>query len=73
MVRIVFLYCTKLYVLFRNYDHVASLWQHEHWLPEAAVQMARSHYAAYMVKRMDGLRVITLNTDMCECDLMFPI
>lgn len=27
--------------------------------------MARAHYAAYMVKRVDGLRIITLNTDMC--------
>jgi sphingomyelin phosphodiesterase len=28
------------------------------------VQLARAHYAAYMVKRTDGLRIITLNTDM---------
>jgi sphingomyelin phosphodiesterase len=49
---------------FRNYDHVASLWAHEGWLPQAAVQLARAHYAAYMIKRMDGLRVITLNTDL---------
>ncbi|KAI0070334.1 Metallo-dependent phosphatase [Panus rudis PR-1116 ss-1] len=47
-----------------NYDHLAALWQHEHWLPEAAVQLARAHYAAYMVRRQDGLRIITLNTDM---------
>ncbi|KAJ2994129.1 hypothetical protein NUW54_g7605 [Trametes sanguinea] len=47
-----------------NYDHVAKLWQQEGWLPESAVNLARSHYAAYMVRRQDGLRVITLNTDM---------
>ncbi|KAI8981242.1 sphingomyelin phosphodiesterase [Trametes punicea] len=47
-----------------NYDHVAALWQHEGWLPESAIELARSHYAAYMVKRSDGLRVITLNTDL---------
>ncbi|KAL7285228.1 hypothetical protein ACG7TL_000322 [Trametes sanguinea] len=47
-----------------NYDHVAGLWQQEGWLPESAVDLARSHYAAYMVRRQDGLRVITLNTDM---------
>ncbi|KAL4241709.1 Sphingomyelin phosphodiesterase [Abortiporus biennis] len=47
-----------------NYDHVASLWQHEQWLPQAAIELARAHYAAYMVKRVDGLRIITLNTDM---------
>jgi len=48
-----------------NYDHLASLWQHENWLPEAAVQLARAHYAAYAVQRTDGLRVISLNTDLC--------
>ncbi|KAH8112141.1 Metallo-dependent phosphatase-like protein [Phellopilus nigrolimitatus] len=47
-----------------NYDHVASLWAHEHWLPEAAVKLARAHYGAYMVRRHDGLRVITLNTNL---------
>lgn len=47
-----------------NYNHVAGLWKHEKWLPDAAVTLARSHYSAYMVKRVDGLRVISLNTDM---------
>ncbi|KNZ72246.1 Sphingomyelin phosphodiesterase [Termitomyces sp. J132] len=47
-----------------NYDHVADLWKHEKWLPAAAVQLAKRHYAGYMVKRMDGLRVIALNTDI---------
>ncbi|KAK7465530.1 hypothetical protein VKT23_005504 [Stygiomarasmius scandens] len=47
-----------------NYDHVSALWKHEHWLPEAAVEMAKAHYAAYSVKRVDGLRVISLNTDL---------
>jgi len=51
----------------RNYDHLSSLWQHEEWLPEAAVELARAHYSAYMVKRVDGLRIIALNTDLCEC------
>ncbi|KAJ7597385.1 Metallo-dependent phosphatase-like protein [Mycena floridula] len=46
-----------------NYDHLASLWQHEGWLPEAAVELVRAHYSAYMVKRGDGLRIISLNTD----------
>lgn len=44
---------------------MASLWQHEQWLPEAAVELTRAHYGAYMVKRQDGLRIITLNTDFC--------
>src|SRR5882762_8448500 len=49
----------------RNYDHVASLWQYEKWLPEAAVQLARTHYSGYAVQRADGLRVISLNTNLC--------
>ena len=49
----------------RNYNHVASLWQHEQWIPQSAVDLARAHYAAYMVRRFDGLRIITLNTDLC--------
>ncbi|PIL31549.1 hypothetical protein GSI_06251 [Ganoderma sinense ZZ0214-1] len=47
-----------------NYDHVSSLWEYEGWIPKAAVDLARAHYAAYMVRRKDGLRVITLNTDL---------
>jgi len=58
--------CNCTVLSFRNYNHVASLWKHEKWLPEAAVQLTRSHYSAYMVKRSDGLRIISLNTDMCE-------
>ena len=49
-----------------NYDHVASLWEHEKWIPESAVSLAKAHYSAYMVRRQDGLRIITLNTDLCE-------
>ncbi|KAH9944018.1 sphingomyelin phosphodiesterase [Epithele typhae] len=47
-----------------NYDHVAALWKHEGWIPQSAVDLARAHYAGYMVRRQDGLRVITLNTDL---------
>ncbi|KAJ7721427.1 Metallo-dependent phosphatase [Mycena maculata] len=47
-----------------NYDHVAALWAHEDWLPASAIALARAHYAAFMVQRQDGLRVISLNTDM---------
>lgn len=42
---------------------MAGLWQHEKWLPDSAVDLARAHYGAYMVRRVDGLRIITLNTD----------
>jgi sphingomyelin phosphodiesterase len=53
-------------MLYRNYDHVAKLWEHEQWIPQSAVAQARAHYAAYSVQRTDGLRIITLNTDLCK-------
>ncbi|KIK44535.1 hypothetical protein CY34DRAFT_11021 [Suillus luteus UH-Slu-Lm8-n1] len=46
------------------YDHVTTLWEQEGWLPEASVESSRTHYAAYMVKRADGLRVISLDTNL---------
>ena len=54
----------------RNYNHVASLWELEQWLPQSAVAQARSHYGAYSVQRTDGLRVISLNTDFCKRDFV---
>jgi sphingomyelin phosphodiesterase len=54
-------------IFYRNYDHVASLWKLEQWLPDSVVSQARSHYAAYSVQRTDGLRIISLNTDLCKC------
>ncbi|KAJ7603124.1 Metallo-dependent phosphatase-like protein [Roridomyces roridus] len=47
-----------------NYDHLAALWAHEEWLPEAAIDLARKFYSAFMVRRQDGLRIIALNTEM---------
>jgi sphingomyelin phosphodiesterase len=55
-----------LKIVCRNYDHLAGLWEVEEWLPQSAVAQARTHYAAYSVKRTDGLRIITLNTDFCK-------
>ncbi|KAG1762122.1 Metallo-dependent phosphatase-like protein [Suillus occidentalis] len=46
------------------YDHVTALWEQEGWLPEASVESSRTHYAAYMVKCADGLRVISLDTNL---------
>ncbi|KAG2363419.1 sphingomyelin phosphodiesterase [Suillus spraguei] len=46
------------------YDHVTSLWAEEGWLPEASVEFSRAHYAAYMVRRADGLRIISLDTNL---------
>ncbi|KAF9062914.1 sphingomyelin phosphodiesterase [Rhodocollybia butyracea] len=49
-----------------NYDHVAALWEDEGWLGDSVVQAAKTHYAAYSVQRSDGLRVISLNTNLCK-------
>ncbi|KZT02507.1 sphingomyelin phosphodiesterase [Laetiporus sulphureus 93-53] len=49
-----------------DYDHLAALWELEGWISETTTQQARTHYSAYSVQRSDGLRIITLNTDMCE-------
>ncbi|KAF8553428.1 sphingomyelin phosphodiesterase [Imleria badia] len=46
------------------YDHVPTMWYYEGWLPESSVEYARTHYAAYTVKRPDGLRIISLDTDI---------
>ena len=46
-----------------NYDHVASLWQHNGWISPATANEARLHYGAYSVLNQYGLRIITLNTD----------
>ncbi|EED84307.1 predicted protein [Postia placenta Mad-698-R] len=50
--------------LSKNYDHLAALWELEEWISPETAQQARTHYAAYAVQRQDGLRIITLNTDM---------
>ncbi|KAI0094202.1 sphingomyelin phosphodiesterase [Irpex rosettiformis] len=47
-----------------NYDHLAALWSYEGWLPTSSVQDARTHYAGYAVSRRDGLRIISLNTNL---------
>ncbi|KAF9236005.1 sphingomyelin phosphodiesterase [Melanogaster broomeanus] len=48
------------------YDHISSMWSYEGWLPSESVEFSRTHYAAYTVKRPDGLRVISLDTDICK-------
>lgn len=53
----------------RNYDHVSALWEDEGWLDESTVQAAKTHYAAYSVQRSDGLRIISLNTNLCKSSL----
>jgi hypothetical protein len=47
-----------------NFDHVASLWQHEGWITPAAARQARTHYGGYSIKtQYPGLRIIAFNTD----------
>ncbi|KAL5530987.1 hypothetical protein ACEPAG_3863 [Sanghuangporus baumii] len=46
-----------------NYDHVSRLWEFERWIPSSSATLARAHYGAYMVRRLDSLRIITINTD----------
>ena len=56
----------------RLYDHVSTMWYYEGWLPEASVEYARTHYAAYTLKRPDGLRIISLDADMCTSYSLSP-
>ena len=60
----------NLFFFSRNYDHVSALWQYEGWISEGTVDIARAHYAAYMVRRADGLRIITINANLCESSLL---
>ncbi|KAG1747527.1 sphingomyelin phosphodiesterase [Suillus occidentalis] len=48
------------------YEHVSSLWQYEGWLPEASIAHASTHYAAYAVTRPDGLKIISIDTNLCK-------
>ncbi|KAF5392498.1 hypothetical protein D9757_002323 [Collybiopsis confluens] len=48
-----------------NYEHVSALWEHEGWLDGPVIESAKTHYATYSVRRSDGLRIISLNTNLC--------
>ncbi|KAG0145453.1 hypothetical protein CROQUDRAFT_658631 [Cronartium quercuum f. sp. fusiforme G11] len=47
-----------------NYDHLSRLWTHNHWVSDDVAKIARAHYGGYAVNRYEGLKVITLNTDL---------
>ena len=49
-----------------NYGYVSKLWEYEGWIDHLVGKSARKHYGAYSVRRKGGLRIITLNTDLCE-------
>ncbi|KAG0703316.1 sphingomyelin phosphodiesterase [Suillus ampliporus] len=46
------------------YEHISSMWQYEGWLPEESIAYAATHYAAYAVKRTDGLKIISIDTNL---------
>ncbi|OAX38504.1 sphingomyelin phosphodiesterase, partial [Rhizopogon vinicolor AM-OR11-026] len=46
------------------YEHVSAMWQYEGWLAENVTEYAATHYAAYAVKRTDGLKIISLDTNI---------
>ena len=50
----------------RLYKHISAMWEHEGWLSENVTEYASTHYAAYAVKRTDGLKIISLDTNICE-------
>jgi hypothetical protein len=50
------------------YEHISSMWEYEGWVPEAAVAYASTHYAAYAVTRPDGLKIISLDTNLWYTD-----
>ncbi|KAG0703315.1 sphingomyelin phosphodiesterase [Suillus ampliporus] len=46
------------------YEHISSMWEYEGWLPEESIAYAATHYAAYAVKRTDGLKIISIDTNL---------
>ncbi|ORZ16157.1 Metallo-dependent phosphatase-like protein [Lobosporangium transversale] len=46
------------------YDHVAGIWEKNNWITSIEAEYARSHNAMFMTRPMDGLKLITLNTDL---------
>ncbi|EJU00868.1 hypothetical protein DACRYDRAFT_116765 [Dacryopinax primogenitus] len=47
-----------------NYDTLSTLWENNDWISSDVAAMAKAHYGAYSVARPDGLRIITINTDL---------
>jgi hypothetical protein len=50
----------------RLYEHISSMWEYEGWVSEVAVAYASAHYAPYAMTRLDGLKIISLDTNLCE-------
>ncbi|KAG2030028.1 hypothetical protein BDR03DRAFT_936749 [Suillus americanus] len=48
------------------YEHISSMWEYEGWVPEVVVTYASTHYTAYAVTCPDGLKIISLDTNLCE-------
>jgi sphingomyelin phosphodiesterase len=50
----------------RLYEHISSMWEYEGWVSEVAVAYASAHYTPYAMTRLDGLKIISLDTNLCE-------
>lgn len=48
----------------RLYDHVAKIWEKNDWISSIEAEHARSHNAMFMTRPLEGLKLITLNTDL---------
>lgn len=56
--------CTIYYNLIRNYNHVASLFQLNHWIDaEDEAEIVRTHYGGFSTLTKEGLRIVSLNSD----------
>ena len=57
-----------------NYDFLSGLWQSNHWLDAQAAQDVKTHFGAYAVSNppgLQGLKIISINTDFWYADNIF--
>ena len=54
-----------------NYDLLSSLWQQDGWINAAEASYASTHYGAYAHTTVQGLRIISINTDFWYVDNIF--
>ncbi|KZF23874.1 Metallo-dependent phosphatase [Xylona heveae TC161] len=47
-----------------HYSFLASLWKNEGWIESSAAHYAKTHYAAYATITPQGLKVISINTNV---------
>ena len=57
-----------------NYDYLSSLWQNNHWIDAKAAQDVKTQFGAYAVSNppgLQGLKIISINTDFWYIDNIF--